>query len=405
MNKRLKKLILPALACVFSLSLMACGKKETPSNETSTQLPKGKTLRVWSKLTPTENEVLKKDLKAWEDKTGNKVEFSLMNVSSSDLVKIVNSNERPDVIWGLSNGHTGVYAKSDIIEQMPDKLIKKDQILEKSMLDAVSYEGKVYGYPLFAETYALFVNRDKIKEVPSTWEELVKLGQANGFQYDVTNFYLSFYPIATSGGYIFKEKGEGFDVKDLGLGNEGAVKGFELIKDLTDKKIVSASTVGDIPKANFKAGKTAFYIGGPWDVDELNKAGFNYSVEKLPSINGVPGKSLLGMQTGYVIKKSTNKELAWNLVEFLSEKEKVQELMKAGNRLPAYKGYEYDNPKIKGFLDQFPNAVVKPIVPEMTLVWDPMKAALESVVTGKNTPKEAAKFGLDAVKQKIDITQ
>ena len=38
---------------------------------------------------------------------------------------------------------------------------------------AATYNGIIYGYPLGAETYALFYNKDIIKEPPKTWEEII----------------------------------------------------------------------------------------------------------------------------------------------------------------------------------------------------------------------------------------
>ena len=37
---------------------------------------------------------------------------------------------------------------------------------------AVTYDGKIYGYPVSDETYALFYNKDLIEEAPTTWEEV-----------------------------------------------------------------------------------------------------------------------------------------------------------------------------------------------------------------------------------------
>lgn len=404
MFKKSKAFISIILAVVMALSFGACGKKNDTKQEG--KLPTGKTLRAWTRLTPAENEVLKGYLKEWETKTGNKVEFTLINMSNSELIKVANSDQRPDVIWGLSNGHTGVYARSGVIEEIPEGIFDKSKIISNTLIDAVSYDGKVYGVPLFAETYALFYNKDKVKEAPKTWEDLMKLGKENGFEYDLTNFYYSFYPVATAGGYIFKEEAGGkFDVNNIGLANEGAVKGLELIKGLVDNKLMTPSVTGDIAKNHFKEGKTALFIGGPWDVADMDKAKLNYGIAVLPSINGTPGKSMLGMQTGYVLKKSANKELAWDLVKDLSNESKIEALMKAGNRLPAYNSMQLPDAKLQGFVDQLQNSVVKPIVPEMTLVWDPMKATLQSVVSGSKTPADAAKFGADGIKQKIDITK
>lgn len=55
----------------------------------------------------------------------------------------------------------------------PEKI--KSEVLG-ACSQALTYNGKMYGYPISAETYALFYNKDMISEneVPKTWEDLEK---------------------------------------------------------------------------------------------------------------------------------------------------------------------------------------------------------------------------------------
>ena len=44
-------------------------------------------------------------------------------------------------------------------------------------MDAVKIDGKQYAVPLGQETVALFYNKDKVKEAPTTMEDVVKLAK------------------------------------------------------------------------------------------------------------------------------------------------------------------------------------------------------------------------------------
>ena len=53
-----------------------------------------------------------------------------------------------------------------------------------------------------------------------------------GFVYDAPNFYFTAPLLFANGGYVFKQTNEGLDANDIGLNNEGALKGAEFFKGL-----------------------------------------------------------------------------------------------------------------------------------------------------------------------------
>ena len=78
------------------------------------------------------------------------------------------------------------------MEEVPGDLVEKDKYVDSNVWDAVSYDGKPYAVPISMETYALFYNKDKVKEIPKTIEDLVKEAKTygpNGFQFSMNEFY------------------------------------------------------------------------------------------------------------------------------------------------------------------------------------------------------------------------
>ncbi|WP_322413664.1 extracellular solute-binding protein, partial [Clostridium perfringens] len=116
-----------------------------------------------------------------------------------------------------------------------------------------------------------------------------------------------------------------------------------------------------------------FYISGSWDIAQMVDAGINLGVAEVPSIGGKPYKSFLGVQTGFVTAKSSKKEAAWKLMEYLS-KNMAEDYFKAGKRIPVRQsvidsGLTAEDPYFQGFLDQSKNAVPMPNIIEMQAVW------------------------------------
>ena len=88
------------------------------------------------------------------------------------------------------------------------------------------------------------------------------LKKGNGaFQFNINDQYTDLGFLLTNGGYIFGKKDGKYDTNDIGLNNEGSVKGLQMLQDFVVKdKFMPADISGDIALTNFKEGKSMFYI-------------------------------------------------------------------------------------------------------------------------------------------------
>jgi arabinogalactan oligomer/maltooligosaccharide transport system substrate-binding protein len=395
--KRYAKVIASVLTTMMvATALVGCGSSSTGTSGTKN----GQTITVWSHLDGPEIPELRKECEAWAKKTGNKVKVVKDSNDFNKLVVVAKSPKAPDVMIGIAHDNTGAFAKAGILDEVPSGTINSGDYLSDSVVDAGKYQGKQYGVPFFTETYALFYNKDKVKNPPTTWDDLVTQAKQVGFEYDVTNFYFSYALVGSTGGYVFKNSNGALNTKDVGLGNQ-AIPGLTLINNLIKDGFMKSSITGDIAKGDFQSKKTGFYISGPWDVDALKKAGVNFGIVKLPKIDGKDTKSFMGVQVGMVLKNSKNKSLSWDLMKYLQKDENLTTLGKVGNRLPAKKSIQVTDEYSKAFLEQAKNAEAMPNVPEVSAVWDPAKNALQLLVTGKSTPEAAAKAMEDNVTKGI----
>lgn len=402
MRKKLKLLTsLVAGICCMSM-LVGCGQSSKNSDE-----GESKEVVVWSYLMDNEVEELDKVAQEWGKENGKKVKVIKDNSQFQSFLQAANSSKGPDLVFGITHNNLGTFEQAGLLAEVPKDLVNRDDYVNNSVWDAVSYDGKAYGVPISMETYALFYNKDKVKEIPKTMEELVNQAKAygpSGFQFSMNEFYYGAAFVQSYGGYIFGGEKGNTKVDDIGLANDGAIKAYKFLQDLVQKdKFMPADITSDIANSSFKTGDAIFYIGGPWDISGFKEAGVNFGVVKLPKINGVEAKTLMGVQAGFVSSKSPIQEDAWSLMKYLANNT-GERLYKIGNRMPVIKN-ELNKDEIKnneftqGFIAQTNSAVPIPNVPEIESIWKPMEN-MTRILNGED-PATVAKDIENAVKDGI----
>src|SRR5574344_2130798 len=131
----------------------------------------------------------------------------------------------------------------------PDEVSKE---VLSACSSALTYNGKMYGYPISAETYALFYNKALIKEseVPTTWEGLAdwakKFNAANngkyGFVMDVGNGYYTIVFTTSEGNRLFGTSGS--DTNNTNINSDASVKGMKFFQSLRKALDVPAADLG-----------------------------------------------------------------------------------------------------------------------------------------------------------------
>lgn len=380
----------------FGTLLTGCGSKKVEAK---------KELVVWSHLTESEVKEIQKVADEWGTANNTKVKVQVDTSDFQAFLQAANSSKAADILFGMPHNDLGTFQKAGLLDEVPSSVLDKSKYPEVAV-KAVTWDGKQYGMPLALETTTLFVNKDKVKEIPATYEDLIKQGKTLGFQYDIKNLYFSYGLVATNGGYIFKDDNGTLDSSNIGLDNDGAKKAYKMIQDMvvTDK-LMPADITGDIAKGNFQAGKSAFYISGPWDVDAFKKANANFEVVTMPKIDGKNVSNFVGVQSAVVNAKSKNKDAAWGLMKYLVEKT-PQVLNEKGNRIPALlseqqKDYFKSNKTAAVFAEQAKYGIPMPNISEMNSVWGPCGDNFALLTQGKTTPEDAAKLIAEQVKKGI----
>ena len=336
---------------------------------------------VWSYLMDNEVEEVNKIAQEWGKENNKKVTVVKDNSDFQNFLQAANSSKGPDVVFGIAHNNLGTFHEAGLLEEIPDGFVNKDGYVNSTVWDAVSYDNKPFAVPISMETYALFYNKDKVKQMPENIEKLVEEAKAygpSGFQFSMNEFYYTAAFVQSYGGYVFGNKNGTTDINDIGLGNEGSIKAYKFLQDLVQKdKLMPADITTDIANSNFKTGNAIYYIGGPWDVSGFKDAGVNFGVAPIPKINNSDAKTFMGVQSAFVSSNSNKKDDSWNLLKYLVENS-PEKLYEVGNRLPVIKSkLEVDeiknNEYSQAFIKQAQSSVPMPNVPEIECIWEPLK--------------------------------
>ncbi|UNL86092.1 sugar ABC transporter substrate-binding protein [Priestia koreensis] len=403
----------------LSLSLTACGPKDDGKvNSVSKEDSKNKTLLVWEDQQKSSG--IKEAIAQFEKEHHVKV-----NVMEKPYAKQIEglrldgpAGTGPDVLT-MPGDQIGTAVTEGLIKKL-DVGDDIQSLYTDVAMDAEKVDGSIYGLPKAVETTMLYYNKDLIKEeeLPKTldeWYQYDKKVTKNGNYGFLALFDQIYYAQSVMGGYggyIFSKDSKGtYDPTDIGINNEGAIQGAEVIQKFYKEKLFPAGIVGaqgiNVLESLFTSGKAAAIISGPWNIEPFTKAGINFGVAKLPQLeNGQNMSSFVGVKSYNVSTYSKEPELAQELVEFLANKENSKKRYEVTQEVPAVKELA-DDPVVtkseaaQAVAQQSQFSELTPNIPEMNEVWTPTDAALQTIATGKANPKEALNQAAKTIKGQI----
>ena len=162
---------------------------------------------------------------------------------------------------------------------------------------------------------------------------------------------------------------------------------------------------GDLAKEAFNAGKSPYFLTGPWNVADAQSAGVDVSVDAIPSAGGSAAQPFAGVQAFFLSAKSTNPIVANEfLVNYIATDDVQTKLFEAGGRPPALtESFEaaQSDPIVGGFATVGANAVPMPSIPEMGSVWDDWGKTEAALIKGSADPAADWVKMADAIKAKL----
>lgn len=382
----MKKIVLVLMA----LALVAGSVFAAPSKKV--------TLKVWESQGP-EEKFIKQAIKDYR-KVDRNVKFIYEPVGSVDADGKI-----------MLDGPAGVGADVFVVpHDHMGSLVIGGHILENTMdmsafvpaaVIGASYGGKVYGYPLAVETYALFYNKDIIPNPPKTWEEVFEFAKTwtdksknkYAIAWPVTDAYYDFMFYAGYGAQLFGPNGD--DRNQHNLNSPEAIKGVQFFQQVRKQilDVPSGDMTGDFVKSSFQEGTIPMVLGGPWDIAVYKEAGVNFGITTLPILPGakdVPA-SFSGVRLAVVSAYSENPEEAKKFAEFLVSREELVKRFDITGQIPPRKDITVEDEWSQGILAQSQYAIPMPKITQIGTYWSAMGAAFANVWDGADPVDELNK--------------
>src|SRR3954469_5966577 len=312
------------------------------------------------------------------------------------------SRTLPDVLM-LDNPDLQQIAATGALTPLSDYGISADGYI-KGVVDASTYQGKLYGLQPITNSIALFYNKDILAKAgitpPKTWDELraaakkLTVGKQYGIAFSAPANYegtWQFLPFMWS---------NGGDEKNIATPQ--TEQALQLWVDLMNDKSVSKSalnwTQADV-NDQFKAGKAAMMVNGPWQFPTLDvDKNLHYAVVKIPApVAGKPVVAPLGGET-WTVPQTGNKDKqakAAKIVECLNSDQTQLSLAQQNQTIPTktalLANFASSNPNMKGFTEQIPTARAR--TGELGADWPKaatkIYTAYQAALTGQASPAKA----------------
>jgi maltose/maltodextrin transport system substrate-binding protein len=185
--------------------------------------------------------------KKFEKDLGIPVKVEAPEGATDKFQAAAQAGKGPDImLW--AHDRIGEWADAGLLKPLTISDDFKAGLIPMSW-DAVTHNKQIWGYPLALEAVSLIYNKKYVTgNPPSQLSEIRALAKklktkspkviAILWDYDTPYFTWPF--LASGGGYPFKEVAGSYDIKDIGVANDGAVKGL--------KEVVDLITAGIMPK-------------------------------------------------------------------------------------------------------------------------------------------------------------
>lgn len=381
---------------------------------TAFSAPSRATLKVWESDGP-EKDFIMWAIKAYK-KVDPKTKITYEAVQATDARAKIELDGPAGVgadIFVAPHDHIGALVTGGHVLAIDDADSYMNGFIS-SAKTAAKYDGgsgmKYYGYPMGAETYALFYNKALIKEAPKTWDEVIAF--AKTFNNKAEGKYAIVWPV-TDGyyGYMFMDSfgaplfgNEGNDRKQHNLNSEGAIKGLTYFQNLRKQilDIPSADVSRDFCNAQFVEGKSAMIITGPWKITDFKKSGIDFGITTLPSFPGSdkPATTFSGVRLVFVSSYTNYPDAAKNFAKFITSKEALQKRFELTDQIPPRNDINTNKPLSNGVKAQLVYSKPMPTIPQLGTYWsamgsaysgiwdgDPVKPALDAAASAMNNAK------------------
>jgi maltose-binding protein MalE len=354
------------------------------------------TITLWHSWTDNELVSLKQIVNDFQKKNP-KVAVELKYIPFDDLPTRFASSidgEGPDLLLGSSGWGPELYDAGLVADV---SRIAKPKFFEKigeGALETVRYKNALIGLPIsYNRGVVIFRNRSVLSEIPQTLAEYlesavnVTRGDIIGAVIDLGFFYSGAY-LSACGGSLMDARGFPLFENPTGL------CWVELLKSIQESGLPVVFN-SDLDLERFKTSKTGFIIAGTWDTASLAEAiGYeNLAIDPWPDTEKDHLSGFIETDVVYLNANVNPENLvaARSLVRYFLAERAQRNLSKstADAKIPVVKGIEISDRLMEEAVVALENGTPLPGMPAMDYYWGPMDQAIQSILMGREDPKQA----------------
>jgi multiple sugar transport system substrate-binding protein len=320
-----------------------------------------------------------------------------------------------DVIW------TPEFASAGWILPLDDRFTDRSDFLPAT-LAANTWEGRVWAVPWFVDVGILYRRTDLAPEAPATLEDLVALarrGMQEGVPYGFVWQGARYEGLVT----VFLEILGGFGGQILDaqgrvvVDSPAAVRALRFLRDAVHTQGISPEAVlawqEERVRFAFQNGQAVFMRNWPYAYTLLgdsarSQVAGRFAVSPMPAQPGGHPTAALGGSQLAINARTAHPDLAWALVAYLTDPERMAERARVVGQFPPRRSL-YEGDRLRGALAIPPeqalrlveSAVPRPVTPRYTEVSQILQIWLHRALTLQAEPEEALAWAAEEMRRKL----
>ena len=341
-----------------------------------------------------------------------KVQQMPLTAAHQKLLTAFAGNSTPDVTQ-LGNTWLPEFVALRALEPLQQRVAASTVVKPADYFDHIwstnLIDGALYGVPWYVDTRLLFYRRDLLKAAgfdapPRDWAQwramLAALSHPDRGSYGIllpTNEYEQLMSLALQQPEsMLRDGGRYGNFRSAGF--KRALAFYVDTFRLHQAPAITAVEAGN-PWEEFGRGVYAFYFSGPWNIGEFRQRlpadrENEWATAPLPGPDG-GASGAAGGSSLVIFRRSTHKDEAWALIEYLSRPDVQQRFYDLLGDMPARRsawdgGSLRTDPKVQAFREQLEHVKATPPVPEWEQIANEMQLVAAQAVAGELTIDEAA---------------
>lgn len=408
-------LLKPALAaaCLYAALTSAAVTAEEIKPEA------GAELLVWTDQSTLD--YMNDAARSFNDDFGYQVRFSFRGLSPMDAAARMIQDGGSARVADVAEIEHDQLGRLVVAGGAMENLVSAESIRQNFMPHAVAAaqaENVSYGFPVSFATTALFYNKDLLPKAPKSFEELIAFARtfndprANRYAllWDVQNYYESRMFLTLYGAYEFGNQGT--NARDIGINSEKAQKGLAAMKKLRSANNANPFDMRNpqVRRGLFNEGKVAAIIDGPWAIAGYQKAGINYGVIPMPSLEGRQPRTFSTVRLAVVSSYTRYPRAAQLFANYLISEKMLQKRYEMAQAIPPRESVLAQVKKnaseaTAAIIAQGFSSDAMPSIPEMGYLWSPMANAITAMWVNDKSPAQVLDNALNIISEQIALQE